>query len=78
MIDCDIYSSTKSVLSFITDLIDDGTILIFDDWLNYKGNPNYGEQAACNEWLSKNKHIQLTPYVRKGIAQQSFIVNIKK
>jgi O-methyltransferase len=78
MIDCDIYSSTKSVLNFITDLIDDGTILIFDDWFCHKGNPNYGEQKACNEWLSKNKHIQLTPYMQRGTAQKSFIVNIKK
>jgi len=78
MIDCDLYSSTKSVLEFITNLIGDGTILIFDDWFSYKGSPNHGEQKACNEWLEKNTHIHLIPYVRLGTAQQSFIVNINK
>jgi hypothetical protein len=78
MIDCDLYSSTKPVLEFITNLIDNGTILIFDDWFSYKGSPNHGEQKACNEWLEKNPRISLIPYVRLGTAQHSFIVNLRK
>lgn len=31
MIDCDLYSSTVSVLEFVINLVQDGTILIFDD-----------------------------------------------
>ena len=31
----DLYNSTKLVLEFITDLVQDGTILIFDDWFAY-------------------------------------------
>ena len=76
MIDCDFYNSAKLVLNFITDLINDGTILIFDDWYAYKGDPNKGEQKACSEWLEKNKNIKLIPYKSSGTHQKSFIVNI--
>ena len=78
MIDCDLYNSTKLVLEFITDLVQDGTILIFDDWFAYKASKNRGEQKATNEWLEKNKHITLIPFSRYGIYQYSFIVSINQ
>jgi len=75
MVDCDLYSSARIVLDFILDLIIEGTIIIFDDWFNYKANPNKGEQRACNEWLEQNPKIRLVPYARWGMTQMSFIVN---
>lgn len=53
-IDSDLYKSAVPVLDFITDLVVDGTILVFDDWFFFKGNPNKGEQRAFREWLAKN------------------------
>ena len=76
LIDSDLYSSSKEVLNFITDLIQSGTIIIFDEWYTFKGDPNKGEQKACNEWLKKNPNITLIPYVRYKTYQMSFIVNI--
>jgi len=75
-IDCDLYTSTRSVLNFITNLISNGTIIIFDDWFTYKGNPNKGEQKACREWLEFNKNISLISYKSFHAFQMSFIVNI--
>jgi len=75
MIDCDLYSSTKFVLEFITSLVVHGTILIFDDWLAYKGDPGKGEQLACTEWLEANPDLSLVPFARFGLTQQAFIVN---
>jgi len=75
MIDCDLYESTKDVLKFITNLVHNGTIIIFDDWFSYKGDPNKGEQKACSEWLAKNKNIKLIPFSRYSYTQMSFIVN---
>jgi len=63
-------------LDFITDLVVEGTLLIFDDWFSFKANPNLGEQRACREWLEKNPQLSLTPYARWGVAQQSFIVHL--
>ncbi len=77
-IDCDIYESTVPVLEYLTEIVQDGTILVFDDWYNYKGDSNLGEQKAVNEWLKKNKKIKLTPYFNYSAFGHSFIVNIKK
>ena len=77
VIDCDLYESTKPVLKFITSIIDNGTIIIFDDWYAYKGDPNKGEQKACQEWIKENNHINLIPYKNYSTHQMSFIVNLK-
>jgi len=76
MVDCDLYSSAKSVLDFITPLVVDGSIIIFSDWFAFKGNPNRGEQRACSEWLEANPGLKLIPFARFGVTQQAFIVHI--
>jgi hypothetical protein len=35
MLDCDIYSSTKSALTWLDDIIEPGSIVILDDWDAY-------------------------------------------
>ena len=75
MIDCDLYESTVPVLEFITDMVDQGTIIIFDDWYRFKGSPDSGEQRACREWLEKNPQLQLTKYWQQGPHAVAFLVN---
>ena len=59
-VDCDLYESTVSVLDFITPLVVDGTVLIFDDWFYYQGHPNRGEQGAFHQWLARNPQLVTT------------------
>ena len=75
-IDCDLYESTIPVLDFVTDYIQDGTIIIFDDWFLFKGHPDRGEQRAFREWLDKNKHIRVSEYNKFGWYGNSFIVHL--
>jgi O-methyltransferase len=52
-VDCDLYSSTVDVLAFIKDIVQVGTIVIFDDWYAYRDEEkpgDFGEQKAFNEW----------------------------
>jgi hypothetical protein len=77
-IDCDLFESTITVLDFVTDLLVQGTILVFDDWFCYQGRPNRGEQKACREWLARNPHIELIEYWREPPQPMSFIVNLEK
>lgn len=52
-IDCDLYSSTRDVLAFIQDLVQVGTIVIFDDWSIFRDEQHpeeFGEPKAFNEW----------------------------
>ena len=76
MIDCDLYESTAPVLDFLTDIVNQGTILIFHDWFRFKGSPNCGEQRACREWLKRNPHLELLEYWREGPQAVSFLVNL--
>lgn len=77
MIDCDLYESTVPVLEFLTDLVGQGTILIFHDWFRFKGRPDCGEQRACREWLARNPQLELIEYWREGPQPVSFLVNLK-
>lgn len=77
MIDCDLYESTALVLDFLTDLVGQGTIVIFDDWFRFRGSPAHGEQRACREWLARNPQLELLEYWREGPQAVSFLVNMK-
>ena len=53
-IDCDLYSSALPVLEFIVPLLQDGTVLLFDDYYCYRANPQYGVQRAFKEWVDRH------------------------
>ena len=48
-IDCDLYSSTKTILELTKDRLQEGTIIVFDEYFNY---PNWkrGEYKAFKEF----------------------------
>jgi hypothetical protein len=50
-VDCDLYSSTKTVFKFFKDKIKPGTIIVFDEYFNYPGWKN-GEFKAFQEFIS--------------------------
>ncbi len=74
-IDCDLYSSTVPVLAFLTDVLVDGALLMFDDWHCFAGKPDRGEQRAVGEWLAANPTIRLHQYRDFHWAGRSFIVD---
>lgn len=76
-IDADLYESTVPVLDFIYDLIVDGTILVFDDWYFFKGNPNQGEQRAFREWLAKHPELSASEFHKYFWHGNSFIIHKK-
>lgn len=74
-IDSDLYESAVPVLDFIYDLIVDGTILVFDDWYFFKGNPNQGERRAFGEWLKKHPELSVSEFHKYFWHGNSFIVH---
>ncbi|OIO80985.1 hypothetical protein AUJ84_02095 [Candidatus Pacearchaeota archaeon CG1_02_32_132] len=74
-IDGDLYQSAVEVLKFINGYLQEGTLLIFDDWNLFKGNPNQGEQRALKEWLKTNPKIRLSEFLRFGYHGNSFIIS---
>ena len=49
-VDCDLYSSTKTIFNLCEDKIKPGTIIVFDEYFNYPGWQN-GEYKAFQEFM---------------------------
>ncbi len=73
-IDCDLYKSTVPVLEWIVDFLQVGTVIVFDDWYCFHGDPERGEQLAWNEFREKHPELQFSEFVRTNEAM-SFIYN---
>lgn len=73
-IDCDLYESTVPVLDYLTSRLSVGSVLLFDDWRCYRNLADFGQQRACREWLQRNEHIKLNPFVDFGFHGQAFTV----
>lgn len=52
-VDCDLYSSSKYVLDKCAPFLMEGSIVIFDELINYNGYEE-GEWKAMNEWVAEN------------------------
>jgi len=76
-LDCDLYSSSKHVLNtlFQYNLIQDGTLLICDDWMTSFGNPNLGQRKAVHEVLTNYPNWEFEKYFNYGIGSQVFIAH---
>jgi len=73
-VDCDLYSSATLALEFVTDLVQDGTLLLFDDYFLFRGNPGHGVRRALEEWLGRTG-FGATDYTSFGWAGKAFIVH---
>jgi hypothetical protein len=73
-IDCDLYESTVPVLGFVADYVQSGTIVAFDDWYCFRGDPEKGEQKAFREWLANNPSFEALEYRRFAAHGNSFIM----
>jgi O-methyltransferase len=62
-VDCDLYESTRDVLTFLQRKMMSGGVVIFDDWYCFAGHPLKGEQYACREFLSRYPEIELVPFL---------------
>lgn len=63
MIDCDIYSASKTALNFCFPLIKDNAILIFDDWGWTADSGIVGQKEAFEEFLQQKPDFSVTPLV---------------
>ena len=65
-IDCDLYSSTKTVLDLLSDRIVPGTVIVFDEFFNYPGWQQH-EYRAFMEFTELHRvRFQFIGYCRNG------------
>lgn len=73
--DADILSSTLCALNFISDYLEDGAVIMFDDWNSHRSHPNLGERGAVAQWQSEHPEFILTPIHDAAIGRAAFTVN---
>lgn len=71
-IDCDLYESTVPVLNWVKDFLQRGSVIVFDDWFCFHGDPARGEQRAFREFRQQNPRWEFVEFVATGEAK-SFI-----
>ena len=73
-IDCDLYSSTVSVLDFLEPRLKHGMLLAFDDYYCYSPELASGEKLAFDQFCEDQLDWDFVPYARIGWSGMSFIV----
>ena len=73
-IDCDMYSSTKTVLKFLASRLKHGMILAFDDYFCWSADQLSGEKKALSEVVANEKKWNFVRYRDYGWAGVSFVV----
>ncbi len=76
-LDCDLYSSAKFVLDTLIahDLLQDGTLLIMDDYNCNRANPGMGERRALEEAFRGQERFRYTEWFPYGWHGQVFLVH---
>lgn len=62
-VDCDLYSSTVPVLEFVRPFLVRGTVLVFDDWFCFHGDPERGERLAFAEFRRRHPLLRFQDFV---------------
>lgn len=58
LIDCDLYSSTAEVLAWLAAYLDDGSVLLFDDWETFGDRHDVGQKKAFADFLAAHPDIE--------------------
>ena len=75
-IDSDLYMSACDSLEIVKPKLQQGTILMMDDWNCFRADNTQGERRALREFLEKNSYIETEKYFSYSFAGQAFIVHI--
>ncbi|HMH52238.1 MAG TPA: TylF/MycF/NovP-related O-methyltransferase [Candidatus Acidoferrum sp.] len=74
-IDCVLYESARCVLEWIHPLLQNGSVVMFNDFYRFKGHPDLGERRAWAEFLTAHPDVRSTDYAKFSSVGQAFIVN---
>lgn len=72
LIDCDLYESTVPVLEFLADRLQDGSILMFDDYNCFGASDGHGERRAFREFLAAHPEWEARPLRSFGWHGEAF------
>ena len=73
-VDCDMYSSTRTVLSFLESRLKHGMIVAFDDYFCWSSTQVSGERRALVEFVAADDRWEWVPYHPIGWHGASFVL----
>ena len=73
-VDCDLYTSTRTVMEFLGARMKHGMVLAFDDYYNWSANALEGERRALLDFMARQDRFRLLPYIQFGWHGMSFVV----
>lgn len=76
LLDCDLYSSTQEVLAWMDSYLQNGTILLFDDWFSFGDDQSLGQQKALAEFLLTRPNYQVEHLWRFSKHGNAFVLKI--
>jgi tetratricopeptide (TPR) repeat protein len=76
-VDCDLYQSTQEVLTrlYEADVLQDGSVVLFDDYNCFKASPYFGERRAFREFLEGQTKFEATPFFTYGFNGAAFFLH---
>lgn len=74
-VDCDLYESTVVVLRLVLPSLQQGSVIMFDDWNNNMASDDFGERMAVNSVFPSSDGCRLEPWFSYGSSGQAFIVH---
>jgi hypothetical protein len=77
-VDCDMYSSTKTVLEFLAPRLKHGMVLAFDDYHCWSSTQVSGNRRAAVEFFEGHARWGLVPFLQYGWHGTSYAVEDKR
>jgi len=74
-IDCDIYVPAKLALDYVTALLQQGSLLLFDDFHANRADNRLGERRALREWLEENPQFQVEKLHDYDLMCRAYVVH---
>ena len=75
-IDCDLYISTVDALQIIYPKLQQGSVLLVDDYNAFCANRHQGQRKAIREFLHAYPKIEFEPWFTYSHLGQAFIVHL--
>ncbi len=74
-VDCDLYASTVPVLRFARSFLQRGTVLVFDDWFCFHGDPDRGQRRAFREFRQRHPEIIFEEFLKTSEVQAFVVID---
>lgn len=74
-VDCDLYESSRDALALIAPKLQQGTVLMMDDWNQFLASDAAGSRRALREFKQANPVWRFEPWFAYEFAGQAFFVH---